>query len=213
MKKSDLVKIIKEAITTKQALNENLSPELIKKVGTFIKSIAKTYGYSEADAISGIKQALAKQPATVKEAAPSAGMTAKEKSAVVKKAKAGKDIGKKGPGFEKVEKAAEKKYGSKEAGQKVAAAAMWKAQAKNEGLSNMMYNVFKGKNSFKNRTKTTPEVVSKLAQISKEKGLNVDESGRWAWKEGSDKMDWNYDAKDGYLYYGDEYKNIVDKIK
>lgn len=66
----------------------------------------------------------------LEEGVPSAGMTAKEKSAVVKKAKAGSDIGKKGPGFAKVEKAAEKEYGSKEAGQKVAAAAMWKAQAK-----------------------------------------------------------------------------------
>lgn len=61
---------------------------------------------------------------------PSAGMTQKEKSAVAKKSAAGKDIGKKGKGFEKVAKAAEKQYGSKEAGQKVAAAAMWKAQAK-----------------------------------------------------------------------------------
>lgn len=57
---------------------------------------------------------------------PSAGLTKKQKSAVAKKARAGKDIGKKGPGFEKVAKAAEKKYGSKEAGEKVAAAAMWK---------------------------------------------------------------------------------------
>jgi len=57
---------------------------------------------------------------------PSAGLSKAKKSAVVKKAKAGKDIGKKGPGFAKIEKAAEKKYGSKEAGQKVAAAAMWK---------------------------------------------------------------------------------------
>lgn len=64
------------------------------------------------------------------ESKPSAGMTKKEKSAVAKKASAGKDIGKKGKGFEKVAKAAEKKYGSKEAGQKVAAAAMWKNQAK-----------------------------------------------------------------------------------
>ena len=64
------------------------------------------------------------------EGKPSAGMTKKEKSAVATKAKAGKDIGKKGKGFEKVAKAAEKQYGSKEAGQKVAAAAMWKNQAK-----------------------------------------------------------------------------------
>jgi hypothetical protein len=65
---------------------------------------------------------------------PSAGMTKKAKSAVAKKAHAGKDIGKKGKGFEKVEKAAEKEYGSKEAGQKVAAAAMWKGQAKKASL-------------------------------------------------------------------------------
>jgi hypothetical protein len=57
---------------------------------------------------------------------PSTGLTKKQKSAVSKKSHAGKDIGKKGKGFEKVAKAAEKQYGSKEAGEKVAAAAMWK---------------------------------------------------------------------------------------
>jgi len=56
----------------------------------------------------------------------SAGMTKKEKSAVVTKARAGKDIGKKGKGFEKVAKAA----GGGEKGEKIAAAAMWKSQAK-----------------------------------------------------------------------------------
>jgi hypothetical protein len=61
---------------------------------------------------------------------PSAGLTKKEKSAISKKAHAGKDIGKKGKGFEKVAKTAEKQYGSKEAGEKVAAAAMWKNLAK-----------------------------------------------------------------------------------
>ena len=66
---------------------------------------------------------------------PSAGMTKKEKSAVAKKAHAGKDIGKKGKGFEKVAKAGEKQYGSKEAGQKVAAAAMWKAATKHESVN------------------------------------------------------------------------------
>lgn len=65
---------------------------------------------------------------------PSAGMTKKEKSALSKKAHAGKDIGKKGKGFEKVAKAGEKQYGSKEAGERVAAAAMWKAAAKKESV-------------------------------------------------------------------------------
>ena len=59
---------------------------------------------------------------------PSAGMTKKEKSTVVKKAKAGGDIGKPGKGFAKVEKAAEK--GGAKNPKAVAAAAMWKQQAK-----------------------------------------------------------------------------------
>lgn len=57
---------------------------------------------------------------------PSAGLSKKEKSAVVKKAKAGEDIGKKGKGFEKLAAKAAKQYGSKEKGEKVAASAMWK---------------------------------------------------------------------------------------
>ena len=61
---------------------------------------------------------------------PSAGLTKKQKSTIAKKAAAGKDIGKKGKGFEKIAKKAAKKYGSKERGQAVAAAAMWKSQAK-----------------------------------------------------------------------------------
>ena len=61
---------------------------------------------------------------------PSAGMSKAEKSAVVKKAKAGGDIGKKGKGFKDVEAAA-KKGGAKNP-KAVAAAAMWKQQAKKE---------------------------------------------------------------------------------
>lgn len=62
----------------------------------------------------------------MKEEKPSTGLTKKQKSDVVKKAKEGKDIGKKGKGFEKVAEKATKQYGSKEKGEKVAAAAMWK---------------------------------------------------------------------------------------
>ena len=61
---------------------------------------------------------------------PSAGLSKKQKSAISKKAKAGKDIGKKGKGFEKIASKAAEKYGSKERGQAVAAAAMWKSAAK-----------------------------------------------------------------------------------
>ena len=60
------------------------------------------------------------------EAKPSAGMSKGEKSAVAKKAQAGKDIGKPGKSFDKVAKAA----GGGEKGTKIAAAAMWKNQAK-----------------------------------------------------------------------------------
>ena len=59
---------------------------------------------------------------------PSAGLTKGQKSATVKAAKAGKDIGKPGKNFEKVAKAAEK--GGAKDGEKVAAAAMWKAKSK-----------------------------------------------------------------------------------
>lgn len=58
---------------------------------------------------------------------PSAGLSAKQKSAVVKKAEKGEDIGKKGKGFEKVAAKAAKEYGSEEIGKKVAAAALWKS--------------------------------------------------------------------------------------
>jgi hypothetical protein len=68
------------------------------------------------------KESKAKKEQDLDEAAPSAGMTAKEKSAVAKKAVAGKDIGKPGKNFDKVAKSA----GGGEKGKKVAAAAMWK---------------------------------------------------------------------------------------
>ena len=53
---------------------------------------------------------------------PSAGLSKAKKSAVVKDAKAGKDIGKPGKSFDKVAKAA----GGGKKGEKIAAAAMWK---------------------------------------------------------------------------------------
>ena len=59
---------------------------------------------------------------------PSAGLTKKQKSAIAKKARKGGDVGKKGKGFAKVEKAA-KKSGARNP-KAVAAAAMWKAAAK-----------------------------------------------------------------------------------
>jgi len=67
-----------------------------------------------------------KECSGMSESKPSAGMSKGEKSAVAKKAQAGKDIGKPGKSFDKVAKAA----GGGEKGKKIAAAAMWKNQAK-----------------------------------------------------------------------------------
>ena len=76
---------------------------------------------------------------------PSAGLTKDEKSKTVKDAKAGKDIGKAGKGFEKVANKAAKEYGSKETGRKVAAAAMWKAKAKVNETENKTKNYIRAK--------------------------------------------------------------------
>jgi hypothetical protein len=76
---------------------------------------------SYADRAAMLKSAEA--DGRLKEASkPSAGLSKAKKSAVVKDAKAGKDIGKPGKSFDKVAKAA----GGGEKGEKIAAAAMWK---------------------------------------------------------------------------------------
>ena len=80
-------------------------------------------GDIEADDLAALRAKNVKSK-TVQETKPSAGLSKKEKSAVVKKAVAGKDIGKPGKGFAKVEKAAAKS-GAKDP-KAVAAAAMWK---------------------------------------------------------------------------------------
>ena len=92
-----------------------------KKAAKDIK--AGTAGYS--DRVAMLKSA--EKDGRLKEAGkPSAGMSAGAKSALAKKASAGKDIGKPGKSFDKVAKAA----GGGEKGTKIAAAAMWKNAAK-----------------------------------------------------------------------------------
>jgi hypothetical protein len=63
-----------------------------------------------------------KKEESIEEGKPSAGLSKAKKSATVKDAKAGKDIGKPGKSFDKVAKSA----GGGEKGKKIAAAAMWK---------------------------------------------------------------------------------------
>ncbi len=57
---------------------------------------------------------------------PSSGTTKSQRSSVAKAARAGKDIGLFIKAFKEIEEKAAKKYGPKEAGKRVAAAAMWK---------------------------------------------------------------------------------------
>jgi hypothetical protein len=64
----------------------------------------------------------------MEKAKPSVGLSSKQRSNVVKKAKAGEDIGKKGKGFEKVEKTA-KKSGAKDP-KAATTASTWKQQTK-----------------------------------------------------------------------------------
>lgn len=60
-------------------------------------------------------------------------LTAKQRSALAKQARAKKDIGKPGKAFSRVAEKAAKRYGSAEAGKRVAAASMMKARAKRLG--------------------------------------------------------------------------------
>jgi hypothetical protein len=95
----------------------------------------------------------------------SAGMTKKEKSEVAKKARAGKDIGKKGKGFKDVAKAA----GGGEKGKKIAAAAMWKGEAKKaKGLKEEVLALFEGEYKLGQTVNFNEEPVKILAVSSYE---------------------------------------------
>lgn len=98
--------------------------EAKKKGDGNLANNAKPYDkVTKGDVIAGRLGKDEKGGKAVKEAAkPSAGLSKEKKSAVVKDAKAGKDIGKPGKSFDKVAKAA----GGGEKGEKIAAAAMWK---------------------------------------------------------------------------------------
>ena len=79
----------------------------------------------ELDMSALLDEMMSEEEGDLKEEKPSAGLSKKKKSKIAKDASAGKDIGKKGKSFDKVAAKAAKRYGSKEAGEKVAAAAMW----------------------------------------------------------------------------------------
>jgi len=131
------IKTLEKSLNKYQKQLEKMEGKMADKA----KQPEKKEVVTEEEPVSEVDLDMNEEGVTEAKKKPSAGMTQKEKSALAKKAHAGKDIGKKGPGFEKVAKTAEKQYGSKEAGQRVAAAAMWKNAAKNE-----------------NQVKTAPEI-------------------------------------------------------
>jgi hypothetical protein len=99
-----------------------------KHVKDLMEAYASVYSQSEEVVSEETLEEKKIATGTGKKVMPSA----EERSKLAKRARAGEDIGKKGKGFEAVAAKAAKQYGSKEAGKRVAAAAMFKAQAKEE---------------------------------------------------------------------------------
>jgi hypothetical protein len=95
------------------------------------------------------------------EKSPSSGLSAKQKSDVVKKAKAGEDIGKKGKGFKDVVAKA-KASGADNPGA-VAAAAMWK-NVKRESVSEIMQRA----NALMDEAKAMEKIKAALKGVSDE---------------------------------------------
>ena len=111
--------------TMKKAVADKKKNPFAKKTNEALKGGQKKLdvdqdGDIEADDLADLR--AKKKEKKVDEAKPSAGMSKDAKSALVKKAKSGGDIGKPGKCFDKVAKSA----GGGEKGKKIAAAAMWK---------------------------------------------------------------------------------------
>ena len=117
-KKADL-----QAVAQSGRIGAGPGPEM-KNGGTGrVPFQSKGYTATIRDRASRAKKHLDNMEETKK---PSSGMSKKAKSNLVKKAKKGGDIGKKGKNFDKVAK----KAGGGEKGKRIAAAAMWKNAAK-----------------------------------------------------------------------------------
>jgi hypothetical protein len=143
MKRNVIVeKLIKEGFSEKTLVrfsDKQLSQLFERVISEVTTQVATVYNAKDPNDVNDLNAlinnpsslAAAQKKGAVKiqqseEETPSAGLSKEKKSEVVKKAKKGGDIGKKGKGFEKLATKATKEYGSKEKGEKVAAAAMWK---------------------------------------------------------------------------------------
>jgi len=122
-KQNDYKKLLSESVAPeKMDVNTQLEGDF--KIHKFEQTkISKDKNHDELYAIKEGKQVVDLSFLFEKKS-PSAGLSKKEKSSIVKKAKAGKDIGKKGKGFKKIKKSAEEN--GAEDPEAVAAAAMWK---------------------------------------------------------------------------------------
>ena len=113
----------KAAAKAGKPFNEDIQSQLDMLMKAYNDAKAKGDQKAAAQWAADYQKLKAMQGSTpVKEGKPSAGLSKEKKSATVKKAKAGGDIGKPGKGFDKLAK----KAGGGEKGEKIAAAAMWK---------------------------------------------------------------------------------------
>jgi hypothetical protein len=125
--KFDPLKHVKNPTAGEKAAAKDVKRGSYADRAAMLKSAEKDGRLKEAKTCNECGMTMAECSCSVQEAAtPSAGMSKGAKSSLVKKAKAGKDIGKPGKSFDKVAKAA----GGGEKGKKIAAAAMWKNAAK-----------------------------------------------------------------------------------
>ena len=134
--KFDPLKHVKNPTPGEKAAAKDVKRSSYADRAAMLKSAEKDGRLKEADAkcnhtakgekcpVHGLKECGSSM--AYEAAKPSAGMSKGAKSALVKKAKAGGDVGKPGKSFDKVAKAA----GGGEKGKKIAAAAMWKNAAK-----------------------------------------------------------------------------------
>lgn len=102
--KSEVQKTLQEGVNPWAVCHASTGPKKTDKFERCVKSVKKKEGLHEEK--------------------PSEGLSKKQKSSIVKKAKAGKDIGKKGKGFKAV--VANAKKSGADNPEAVAAAAMWK---------------------------------------------------------------------------------------
>jgi hypothetical protein len=78
-----------------------------------------------------------------------------------------------------------------------------------------VYHLFKGSDreqTFGDRSKIDAATLKELVRISEEElGLKTEKYGKstWAWKDGNDKMEWNYDGE--HIYFKPAYEKYIRK--